>query len=494
MAETSSSKKVLLNSIIYSASGIITKCFSFFLMPLYTIYLTTEDYGITSLATSFANVMLFLVSFSLFSAIKRFYVDLKEEPEKLKRFYGSIVTFVFLSSAVFAIVLTVGKTWVTKIFFSGTDFYPVVFTCLISLMFHCQQMIFDNIMKSQQKALKSSICSLSFFLLNVFFNILFIVVFKMGAFGSILGGTLAYVIYTIYFIIEMLVSKKIVFCLDWNLLKSALKYSIPIIPHNLSANIAVFVSKILIGGTASLGSVGIYAVSSQFTTIADTVQYYVSNAYGPWLYEKLHLKEVSYKQTIRNTSRILSGIIGAIILGISLFAQDYIILFVDKAYSGAWVYVPFMVIVYAIKIVYFFYVEVLFYYKKASRMLFIATLSGSIANVLLSFLMIPMLGIYGAILADIVAMFIRVSIVVGISMRFEDVGLRIGDFVINVATIIAFIFAGLFLSFFKYQSIFSMWNFAYKILIFALYCGCIVLLNKKMFIDYFNSWRKRKIS
>ena len=494
MAETSSSKKVLLNSIIYSASGIITKCVSFFLMPLYTAYLTTEDYGITSLATSFANVMIFLVSFSIFSAIKRFYVDLKEEPEKLKRFYGSTVTFVFLSNIVFAIILTLGRSWVSQVFFSGVDYFPVIFTCLISLAFHCQQMIFDNIMKSQQKALKSSICSLGFFLLNVFFNILFIVIFKMGAFGSILGGTLAYVIYTAYFIAEMLVSKKIVFCLDWGLLKSALKYSIPIIPHNLSANIAVFVSKILIGGTASLASVGIYAVASQFTTIADTVQYYVSNAYGPWLYEKLHLKEASYKHSIRNTSRILSGIIGAIILGIALFAQDYIILFVDKAYVGAWVYVPFMIIVYVIKIVYFFYVEVLFYYKKASRLLFISTLSSSITNVVLSFLIIPMWGIYGAILADILAMFIRVSIVVGISMKFEDVGLRVKDFAINVATIITFVFAGLALSFFKYQSTFSICNFAYKILIFALYCCYVAISNKKMFIGYVNSLKKRKKS
>ncbi len=494
MAETTSSKKVLLNSIIYSVSGIITKCFSFFLMPLYTAYLTTEDYGITSLAASFANVMCFLVSFSLFSAIKRFYVDLKEEPEKLKRFYGSTVTFVFLSNVVFAIILTLGRTWVSKVFFSGVDYFPVVFTCLISLTFHCQQMIFDNIMKSQQKALKSSICSLGFFLLNVFFNILFIVVMGMGAFGSILGGTLAYIIYTAYFIIEMAVKKKIVFCLDWALLSSALKYSIPIIPHNLSANIAVFVSKILIGGTASLAGVGIYAVASQFATIADTVQYYVSNAYGPWLYEKLHHKEISYKQTIRSTSRILAGVVGAIILGISLFAQDYIILFVDKAYIGAWVFVPLMVMVYVIKIVYFFYVEVLFYHKKASKLLFTATLSSSIINVVLSFFMIPVLGIYGAILADIIAMFIRVAIVVGISMKFEDVGLRIKDFIINAVSIMAFVFAGLALSFSKYQSTFSIFNFTYKILIFALYCCYIVVSNKKMFIGFLNSLKNRKRS
>ena len=486
MTKNTSSKKVLLNSIIYSVSGIITKCFSFFLMPLYTVYLTTEDYGITSLAASFASVMCYLVSFSLFSAIKRFYVDLKEQPEKLKRFYGSVVTFVFLSGLVFGAIFTIGRAYVSKYLFSGIDYYPVIFVCLISLVFHCEQMIFDNIMKSQQKAFKSSISSMGFFFLTVLFNILFVVVLKQGALGSILAGTLAYIIYTVYFVVEMLATKKIVFCLDWKLLKSALNYSLPIMPHNLSTHIAVFVSKILIGGTTSLANVGIYAVASQFATIADTIQYYVSSAYGPWLYEKLHLKEGSYKQSIRDTSKLLSGIIGVLMIGIALFAHDYIVLFIDKSYIGAWKYVPLIVTVYVIKIIYYFYVEVLFYYKKASRLLFVATLSSSILNVLFSAFLIPLFGVCGSIYADILAMLIRVSIVVAISMKFENIGLHVKDFIINAVSIIAFIFIGLILSFMKYQNVFSIYNFIYKVLIVIFYCVYILALNRKLFISYFN--------
>ena len=44
--ESTSGKRVLINSVIYSCCGILQKCFSFFLLPLYTAYLTTEDYGL----------------------------------------------------------------------------------------------------------------------------------------------------------------------------------------------------------------------------------------------------------------------------------------------------------------------------------------------------------------------------------------------------------------------------------------------------------------
>ena len=163
MTSNTSGKKVVLNSIIYSASGLLIKCFSFFLLPLYTAYLTTEDYGITSIAGSFIRTTEFIVAFSLFSAVLRFFVDLKDEPEKLKRFYGTVVTFVFISGAVFFALFTLFRGALSKYVFQGIDYYPVILICLVSLVFNCQQTVYGNILKSQQKAAKSSILGIAYF-------------------------------------------------------------------------------------------------------------------------------------------------------------------------------------------------------------------------------------------------------------------------------------------------------------------------------------------
>lgn len=477
--KNTSGKKVLINSVIYSFSGILQKCFSFFLLPLYTAYLTTEDYGINSIATSFIQTMSFIVAFSLFSAIMRFYVDLKDNPDKLKRFYGTISCFVLLSGLFFLVLFTIFRNLISKYIFSGIDFYPVIFVCLLALVFNCQQMIFDNIMRSQQKALKSSICSILFFLGSVALNIYFVVYCKYGALGTILASFIGYVLYTLYFWVEMLMHDTICICLDVSLLKEALKYSIPIMPHNLSTTIALFVSKILIGGKASLAGLGVYSVSSQFGSIADTIQCYVDNAYGPWLYEKLHAKENNYKNSIREIVNLLIAVIGLFFLGISLFAHDYIVLFVDKSYIDAWKYVPMIVSVYAIKTAYYFYVEVLFYFKKASKKLFISTLSSSVVNIFLSALFIPWLGVIGSILADAIAMLIRVIIVIFISKQYEDIGIKTMDFVRNFCIIELFILTGISLSFFKYSTVFNFKNFLFKIMIVIIYILYIFILNRK---------------
>ena len=86
--------RVLENSFLYTFSSLLTKAIGFLLLPIYTLFLTPEDYGITNLVNSFTSVATYIVAFSLYVAVIRFYVDYKDEQDKLKRFYGTIVTFV----------------------------------------------------------------------------------------------------------------------------------------------------------------------------------------------------------------------------------------------------------------------------------------------------------------------------------------------------------------------------------------------------------------
>ena len=491
-ANVTSSKKVLINSVVYTCSGLLQKCFGMFLLPLYTAYLTTEDYGIQSIANSFINTMSFIAAFSLFSAVLRFYVDLKEDEEKLKRFYGSMSLFVFLSSIGFGILLTIFRAPLSRYVFSGVDYYPVILVCLISLVFSCQHTIYGHILRSQQRAVKASVFGLLYFLTTVCLNIVLVVGMKMGAVGVLVATAISNFLYTAYFVIEMSIKRTIRFCLDWGLIKEALKYSIPIIPHNLSTNIAQLISKVFISGTHSLADLGVYTVAVQFGHVADTIQTYVNSAYGPWLYENLKEQREGYKANIRKTVKMIIMVIGLFLIGIVFFAQDYILLFVNEEFAAAWRYVPFIVAVYAIKTVYYFYVNVLFYHKEASRKLFIATLSSSFLDIVLAALLIPCLGVYGSILAEGIAMLLRVSIVFFISTMYEKIGLYIRDFVVNFFVIIFFMSVGLAPSFFVFGEAFSLVNFAYKLVVIGIYCliilGCyrrevlavLKRLNRKM--------------
>jgi O-antigen/teichoic acid export membrane protein len=382
-----------------------------------------------------------------------------------------------ISSAAFFLLLYVSKKLLTDYIFIGIDFYPIVLVCLVAMIFNCTHTFFDTILRSQQNAKKATVLSVIYFFINAGFSILFVVPMHMGALGIVLAILLAGLIYTIYMTIEMAFKKLIAFKFDFQILKSALKYSIPIIPHNLSPHIAMMVSKVLISSRCSPALLGIYSVATQFGSLADTVQIYVNQAYGPWLFEKLNNHEDSRKE-IRSVSKLLATLIGGIFILIALFAHDYIVLLVDHKYVSAWHYVPAVIMVFAVKTTYYFYVNVLFYYKEAARVLFVATLTGSLACVILAFLLIPQIGLYGAILADGLAMVIQVAIIFKISLKYDDVGLKMHDFIVNILLVSLFFVVGLLPSFFFYDDVFSIYNLIFKIVVSATYAGIVFMCYK----------------
>ncbi len=482
----SNTKKVILNSIVYITSGLLLRCFSFFLLPLYTAFLSTEEYGINSLAASFIETAGFVVAFSLFSAVMRFYVDLKDNQEKLKRFYGTISLFVFLSSILFCILFSAFRDILSHLIFAGIPYYPIIFVCLLALIFNCQQLIFDAILRSQQRAKESSILSIAFFVINAVFTIILICVLKLGALGVIAASGISYFLCTLYLVNYMLKTGQITYCLDFPLLKEALRYSLPIMPHNLSTHIAMLVSKVLIGDVVSLSSLGLYSVANKFGHLADTIQVYVDRAYGPWFYEAMHDGGVELKNKLRKTVQLLVSGIGLFFLVLALFSHECIVLFINKNYVVAWRYVPLIVLVFTIKTMYYFYVEILFYYKQASKYLFTATVVGSTLNIILSFFMIPVWGITGAILANAISMLVRVAIVVLISKRFADVGLYIKDFILNFLIVLVFMSVGLSFSYLKFSNHFNIWNFGFKILVVIVYI-CYVFFKYR---DQITVWIK----
>lgn len=489
--------KVFSASIIYAITGILEKCFSFFLLPLYTRYLTTEDYGITDLSRTFLNVMIYIAAFSLFASVSRNYVEYKDEPEKLKRFYGTITSFVLLSCIVFFIVLTIFRKHLSEYVFSGVAYYPVILLTLTTLLFQCQFDIYSRILRSQQKANKVSVLHLIWFVFRIILTIYLVVIKRIGANGVLIATLAADMAYTLYFWIDMLSSGQMVICIDGKLLKEALLYSIPIMPHNLSTHFISLISKVLIGNASgTLSSLGVYSVASNFRTISDSIHNYINQAYSPWMFEQLHKNEIDYRLEIRNVVRLLVSVSVFLLTGIALFSQDYITLFLTKSYEQAKYYAVLLVIVYIIKTAYYFYVAILFYYKEASSKIFIATLSSSMVNLLLSVYLIPKWNVVGSIIADMIAMIIRVGIVVVMANKFDRIGLEIKDFIISYSISFFVIGLGMFPSLYLKLEGFHLLYFAYRVILMIIYFSILLFYNKtelkkyKLFSKIINKFNK----
>ncbi|HZJ77395.1 MAG TPA: oligosaccharide flippase family protein [Clostridia bacterium] len=471
--------KVFTNSFLYSFNSLLLKAVNFLLIPVYTAFLTTADYGTTNLASNFNTVATCFVAFSLYTSVIRFYVDLKENSEALKRFYGTLVLFIGGSSVVFLMFSLLLKDWIIRILFDGIDFYPTILIVLLNIPFSCMHSLYQNILQGRQEGKKYTVTSIFYFSFMVSLNMIFVVGMKMGANGVLLSTLIVNILFAIFVIFDLKRLNLIRFCIDFKLLKSALKYSVPLMPHDLSAYTAPLISKIILNKSFALSSVGLYGLATQLSSVTDMVQMSVNMAFAPWFYEKLKQNTPQAKEEVVKTAQPLMWVYGIIFLAVGLFSQEVILIMAQDSYALAWKVVPLLVVALSIKSIYYFYVNVLFYYKSAAKKIFIATMSGSIVNIVASFLLIPVYDIYGAGIAQIVSRLVTVSIVVIISRRVDNVGFKLHKMVGMVVLNILFITGGLYFSYTRFDTQFSLINFGYKMIFFAAYTGIACFAMKK---------------
>ena len=476
--------KVLENSFFYMFSSLLVKAIGFFLLPVYTYFLTPEDYGITNLVNGFNSVATFIVAFSLYQAVMRFYVDYKNDREKLKRFYGSVTCFVFLSSLVFLLVSIAVNELIVSLFFEGVDFFPVVLIALVTLCFLSVHSVHQSMLQGMQKGKKLTLINIVVFLIQVALNLVMIGVLRMGAVGVLLAALIVNVGYMVFMLIDVRRNDLMEFCLDKRLLKEALKYSIPIMPHNLSTHIASFASRIFINREGSLGAVGLYGVAMQFGALVDIVQVSVNKAFAPWFYDVMNRRDKEAKEEILEMSRLLLILYSLVYLVIGLFSQEVVILMTNENYTLAWTAIPILVVGYSIKSIYYFYVNILFFHKEAARRIFIATVSGSLADILFAAILVPLAGMYGAAIAFLIAKVIVVSIVVFMARKYNDIGFRIGGMLRTILPSFAFMSIGLFFSYTKYTEEFNLQNLLYKLAVLCLYLLIIRIKYRKFLKKY----------
>lgn len=471
--------KMISNSIIYIGSNLILKAFNFLLLPLYTAYLSTSDYGITNLVTKFQNVAGYIIACCLQVAAIRFYSEYKSNNEKVKRLFGTIISFTFLSGICFLLLCVIFNKLLISVVLFGIVFWPTIFMSVVALIFITTLTVFQEIMKGMQKAKVVAIASFAYFFIQLGLNIMTVVVMKLGANGVIASSIISNSVVSFAMLLYLIKKKLFVPCIDKKILVATLKYSLPLLPHNVAASTSQLVSNVFINKFASLSSVGIFALASQFGSIAEMVQSSSNTAFQPWFYDEMNSKENGYIQQIRQKSNLLVWFYGFVLISLCFFSKEAVYLFCNQAYSQAWTVVPLIVMVYVANIPYFFFVNILFYFKKGTKYVFFATLPASVINVVLSYFLIQKYDMYGSVISDIIFVVIKMVIIYYLSKKFDTDTLKMKDYIVKIIFILFIASIGMIPSYVVFGNKFSVTEMVFKIIILLLYIVFVIAFNRK---------------
>lgn len=413
--------KVIKNSSIYGIVSVLQKSIGFFLLPIYTSYLTPKDYGITAVVGSIVSFLSVFYMLSLNASISRFYFDYNDDEEKLKEFWGTNILFVIINSIIMSCVLILFHRFLIQPFAKGIEFYPYVLLGIISITLNPVYSIFQSTLQVQQNGKKYGINNFLYFLINLILTIFMVVFLKLQAKGVLLASSLTDIIFFIYTIINFL--PKVKLTINKEFLKQSISYSFPLIPHSVAGWTMSMIDRLFLNTIKTTETVGLYNIGFQFGNILNILSTAVNQAYVPWFYEKMGEGEKGKESIIKFCEYAVVGY-GFIAMCISLFTEDVLNLMVSKNFREGWMVVPFIAFAYVFNGIYYFFANPLFYNKKGTKYIVIGTVSSAIMNIIFNLLLVPQYGMIGSSLASTISSFVVSILILYISIKIEKINFK----------------------------------------------------------------------
>lgn len=489
-----SSRKLLGNSVFYAIADILGKGLHFILLPIYTAYLTTDDYGIQNIVIGFNSVMNYVVLLCLDSAALKFYSEYGDDKVTLKRFYGTAMSIMSIFSCVVVTVCVFFQSVLKELIFDEIPFVPYVLLGLAILVLDAVYTLHRRMMEAQQQGKKVAAVGFTAVFFSSCTTVIMIGVLKLGVLG-VLTATLFTSIGTVIFSIwDMIRHDMLTPCLDRKLAKKMLRYSIPLIPHQISGYLAALISKIFLNLSGSLSMVGLYGIATQFSSIVDTFQDATSRAYRPWLFAILNCGVEPDKNRIRNISNVLMSAYSVVVVGMGLFAQEIILIMTSESYHEAWKVIPVLVMAVSVKSIHYFYFAQCLFYPNTSKKIFIASVIANLSNIITAAIFVPFLGMYGSAAASLVSIIINTAIIMFINRKNGQIGYQFSSLAARLLLSWIVIVMGIFPTYIVWNQKLSFLNFLYKSSVIVLYIGVIWKMNCKEIYQFTNTTNIRELA
>lgn len=424
-------KSLLKDSVIFAIGNMGSKLILFLLVPLYTNFLTTEEYGISELIFSLAQLIVPFLTLSINEAILRFGL-INNRYQKDVILNGAIV---FLISSFVALLITPCFQYYSAI--SKWRWYLSLYVISFSAT-----LIFTHYLKAkEQNKLFAIVCIIQTAALAIL-NVILIVVLRIGIKGYLISNIVAHFIAAgISFYAGDITSdlKKAHF--DKSLFKDMIVYSSPLVLSGISWWIIHSSDKIMIEKMIDPSSLGIYTVATKIPSLLNVVITIFSQAWGISSIKEIEsTKETGFFNNIFSAYSLLLFLASILLIAI---IKPFMKIYVGADFSNAWVYVPFL-LVSAVFFAITAYFAALFAALKKSLTNMISTLIAATTNIVINYFGIKMFGLWGAVMGTVSAYVVMVCI--GVFVVRKSINLKINyiSLILNTCLLLASAFFGSF--------------------------------------------------
>ena len=388
-------KELAKNTIIIFLGKVCTQLISFLLLPLYTSYLITEEYGFVDLVTTYVTLIVPIITMELEMSVFRYLVDCRKDKDEKKRVFSNNFIILLASLGIFIVLYLI-----VSCFWKFDYRYLILFDIVICTFSGNFLQIARGVGRTIDYAISCIITGVSTILLNI----LLIVVFKLGAFGMITSMAVANGLGAVYLFIRLKMWQYIDFKKkDKKLIKEMYKYSIPLVPNGISWWIVNVSDRTIITAILGAAANGIYAVSNKFPTILSSLLGIFNLSWSESA--ALHINSPDRDEFFSDVCNTMTKLFTCLGVGMIAVMPFVFPLLVNHSYDEAFYYIPILVLGSVFNVVICLYSAV-YIAKKMTKQVAMTSIIGAVINLVVNLVLIRYIGLFAAALSTAISYFV----------------------------------------------------------------------------------------
>ncbi len=389
-------RRLATTGAAYTAASILSKVIAVALLPLYTRYLTTEDYGAAEILFAAVVTASIIVRFGLIEAILRFYYLDDEDP---KRVVSSTFAGLFWLSTLGALIALPFAGPLSELLLPnpeelGGSAPELVRIAIGGLWVLTMWEFMLTLFRLEERARAFFVTTILSVLAAIALTVVLVVGLEEGARGLLLGSYASGAVFVLALI--ALQRRRLSLRFDAALLRRLFRFGLPTMPAEVSLYLLNFVDRLIIVRSLGLAEAGLYSLGVKFAQGVNVLVRGFQLAWPPLAYSIRDDGEA--RRTYATVVTLFVAGCAFVVTGMWLFSRWIVRALADPKFFDSYEVIGLIATAVTLYALYLVLVVIL---GRTGRTEFNlpAALGGLAANVALNLVLVPWLGIAGAGLA-----------------------------------------------------------------------------------------------
>ena len=320
--------------VIYGFGGILSRAISFLLLPIYTRFLSTAEYGTLDTLTVISSLLgaITVMGLDEYQSIN-FYKYKKDIKEKRRETISSILQFRLIWGSFCILIATILSPTINALLFQGEldiTYFLIAFS----------SMLFTQLMYQSADIYRLLLRPWSYVflifaqsLIGSFLIFYFIIGLNLGVIGFFYGTAISTIV------VSFLSWYNLRHYLDFRVLYAKkyygmIKFGFPLIPVGLIEGANNFLDRLFISFYHGQEQVGIFGIGARFSLILLIFVDTFRKAYWPLFMKKLHTSDV--KTFLQNIALIYFNFICIGVILLTFFARFLVETLIGVNFHSGW--------------------------------------------------------------------------------------------------------------------------------------------------------------